>query len=405
MGKFANIQKMVDISMKSWHQATENGLTGIRTARTIGNKFETESGHRFINLVSCSYLGLNRHPKVLEGAIEAIRKEQMLSISVSRARIAPRLLDETEDLMSELFRAKAVLTLSCTAASAGILPLIASGHFTAGEKPFMIFDTNSHFSMNVVKAVCGDETEVVTCDHSDLNFIEDACKKYPVVAYVADGAYSMGGVAPIAHLLELQDKYGLFLYLDDSHSISACGERGVGLVRSEFGDLTPRTIIVGSLAKAFGACGGLILTGDNSHRDLIDFCAGPLGWSQMVNTAGLGAIKASAEIHMSEELPRLQEKLKSVMNLIDQTAPTANAGNGLPIRIFDLPSVENAVEMSAELYKRGFYCSAVFFPIVARGRAGIRAMGRADLDTQDVQAFCKAISEIINNSETRTGKK
>ncbi len=395
MGKYSNIQKMIDLSIQSWNQATQAGLTGIRTTKVVGNKFETATGHRFINLVSCSYLGLNRHPKILQGAIEALEQESMLSISVSRARIAPLLLDDTEDLMSMVFRAKAVVTASCTTASAGILPILASGHFTDGTKPFMIFDKNSHFSMNVMKAACGDETEVSTCEHNDVDFIEDACKKYPVVAYIADGAYSMGGAAPIERLRELQAKYNLFLYLDDSHSVSVFGKTGEGMARSHFGEsLPPRTIIVASLAKAFGASGGIILFSDESYAPAIDFCAGPLGWSQMVNTAGLGAIKASAEIHLSDELGKLQKKLQTNMALIDQTVPTVNAGNGLPIRVIDFANVNQAVDCSEQLFNDGFYCSAVFFPIVARGRSGIRAMGRADLETEDILTFCKAMEKI-----------
>ncbi|HBL27689.1 MAG TPA: 2-amino-3-ketobutyrate CoA ligase, partial [Acidobacteria bacterium] len=82
-------------------------------------------------------------------------------------------------------------------------------------------------------------------------------KKYPRVAYVADGAYSLGGTAPVEGLLELQDRYGLFLFFDDSHSLSVTGAMGEGYARSLMPDqLNPLTTIVASLGKAFGGSGG-----------------------------------------------------------------------------------------------------------------------------------------------------
>ncbi|QPQ54244.1 aminotransferase class I/II-fold pyridoxal phosphate-dependent enzyme [Allosphingosinicella flava] len=395
MGHFGNIKKMIDVGMASWTEAAQHGLAHVKTARSIGNRLETPGGHQFINMVSCSYLGLNRHPKLIEGAIRAIREEGMMSTSISRTRVAPAMADEVEALMSEVFGAEAVLAISCAAASAGVLPILASGHMTDGVKPFMIFDKNCHFSMNALKAACGDETQVVTGAHNDVGFIEEMCKTHPVVAYVADGAYSMGGAAPVKELLALQEKYGLFLYLDDSHSISAVGKRGVGLARSQMDTLSKRTIIVASLGKAFGATGGVILLGDPEHRKLLEYFGGPLGWSQMVNAAGLGAIRASAEIHLTDELDTLQARLGSIMRYFDTIIPTENAGNGLPVRVIPLGEPSRAIEVSAKVFERGFYTSAVFFPIVAQGKAGLRVMGRADLDESDLENLCSAISEFV----------
>ncbi|PHM51218.1 aminotransferase class I/II-fold pyridoxal phosphate-dependent enzyme [Xenorhabdus sp. KK7.4] len=394
MGQYSNIGKMVTSSLVSWRKANEYGLTGIRTIDYKGNKLITDDGHEFINMCSCSYLGLNRHPKIIDGAIRALEHEGTMSTSVSRARIAPRLMVETEQLMSKVFDAEIILTTSCFTASVSVLPLLASGQLTEGKKPLMIFDRSCHFSMNILKPNCGNETEVVTCPHNSIEFIEQACKENDTVAYVCDGAYSMGGNAPIEELIRLQKEYGLFLYIDDSHSISVYGEQGVGLSRSFFDKLNDRTVIVGSLAKAFGATGGVIMLGSNKYREMLDYCSGPLGWSQMINAPGLGAIKASAQIHLSDELPKLQAQLGEAMAHFDRIIPSSNAGNGLPIRVIDLPSVDDAVEASARLFQKGFYCSAVFFPIVAKDRPGIRVMGRANMSNEDIESFCEALKTI-----------
>src|SRR6185503_10989348 len=213
---------------------------------------------------------------------------------------------------------------------------------------------------------CADESLVLGCPHNDLDYLEDVCKKYPRVAYVADGAYSMGGVTPLDGLLSLQDRYGLFLFIDDSHSLSTLGERGEGYVRSRV-EMNPLTLIVASLAKAFGTAGGVAMLGSEEARDFLCRNAGPVAWSQNMDVASIGASLGSLEVHRSPELGELQAKLQRNIAHFDREFPTEHAGNGLAIRKITVGEEDQAVRLSSELYRRGYYCSAVFFPIVARG--------------------------------------
>jgi 7-keto-8-aminopelargonate synthetase-like enzyme len=110
----------------------------------------------------------------------------------------------------------------------------------------------------------------------------------------------------------------------------------------------------------------------------------------------VGASLASAEIHRSPELGQLQRKLQSNVDYFDRALPTRFAGNGLPIRIVDVGESFKAVNAAAELFKRGYYNSAVFFPIVARGEGGIRVMLRADLTEQQIGGFIETIHDVLS---------
>ena len=149
----------------------------------------------------------------------------------------------------------------------------------------MVFDKQSHYSMNHIKAACADETEVKTAPHNDLSFIEDLCKKRKYVAYIADGIYSMGGVADVEGLLYLKARYGLFLYMDDSHALSAFGEKGYGFIRPYMRALDDQTLIVASLGKSFGASGGLIMFGTEQQKSLMYRYGGPSNWSLILHAA------------------------------------------------------------------------------------------------------------------------
>lgn len=394
--RFRNNASAIRYGNQAWEDALAGGLIDIKVRTDEEDRLLDRKGHRFVNLCSCSYLGLDKHPALLEGAIQALQRERVIDLPISRVRICLSILEELETELSSLFRAKVVSAVTASAASAGVLPLLASGHLCDDRQPrVMVFDKNCHFSMNLLKPICADETLVLTSPHNDLNYLEDVCKKYPRVAYVADGVYSMGGHAPIHELLELQERYGLFLFLDDSHSLSLWGEHGEGYARSKMGELSPLTIIVASLCKGFGGSGGIIMMGPERHEPILARFGGPLAWSQGMSVASIGAGLASVRIHRSPELGQLQRKLRDNVDLFDAHLPTRQNANGLPLKLVDIGEESEAVRRSQLLLERGFYTSAVFFPIVERNHAALRVMIRADNRPEDLVAFAAAVREVV----------
>lgn len=403
MGKHANFHKMISLSLPAWRRLEAHGVSQIKVERGRENSLTALDGHRFINMASCSYLGLDTDPRLTEGAIAALQRDGSLTRGLSRSRISPALLGEAEEELSDLFECEAIVSSSCTAATASALPVLASGHLTGGQKPLIVFDKHCHFSMALMKNVCADETEVLACDHNDTQQLEDLCKKRKCVAFVTDGAYSLGDATPVRELVRLQDKYGVFLYFDDSHSLSVIGSRGAGFVKSTLGTLGERTIIVASLAKAFGACGGVTMLPSKKHRSFIEYGGGPIGWSQAMNAAGLGAILASAGIHRTSELAARQERLASHMRRIDDSVPTPNSGNGLPIRFVALDTGRDPMAIARQLFDDGYYVSAVFFPVVQRDRQGIRFMGRATLTDHELNRFLNALHDAADDGAAHDG--
>jgi 7-keto-8-aminopelargonate synthetase-like enzyme len=398
--KYRNNQKMVPASESAWNVAQRNNMLGIRVRATRGqNHFvDIDTGHEFVNLCSCSYMGFNSHPDVIQGGVDALQNEGITGLSMAEFRIRLGLMEQLEDELADLFGGRVMPAISCSALTAAMLPLLGSGHLTDSEPLVMVFDQFSHFSMAFVKPIVADETLVLTCPHNDMDFLEDICKKYPRVAYVCDGVYSVGGVANVQALLRLQEQYGLFLFIDDSHSLSTEGARGEGHVRSRIGDLGERTIVVASVAKAFGSTGGIAMLGSERLFDFL-YRSGPLGWSQCMRTAAIGTTLGSIKVHRSPELPKRQKQLRDNIALFDAQVQSPQRGNGLHIKVVEVGEQEKAVHLSKELYKRGFYCSAVFFPIVPRGKAGIRIMLRGDLPTETVQRFVDNLTEVLDSMQ------
>lgn len=399
--KYSNIRRAADLSNPFWDRAVLEGLADITAEKVAGFAQTTTDDVDIHNFSTYSYLGLDTDDRIRAGAIEALERERTLNSSISRMRVHSRLLDDTEAGLSELFDAH-VLTLGSAANAAWcLLPLVASGLLTGGTPPLVVFDKNAHFCLNAMKASVADEAEVVTIRHDDVDELESLCRNNPHVAYVADTVYSTGGKAPLKELFALQEKYGLILILDEAHSTSVLGAGGRGAVIDEFGPLNDRTFLLTSLNKGFGASGGAIVLGRGGtngtrNRDAALRFGGPLTWSQRVNVAGLGAISTSTRIHLDGEVEVLQQRLRDVVARFDDLITTPAAGDGLPIRFVTLKEEEKTIDAAQKLLARGFYTSAVFFPVIGRGKAGLRLMLRADMSNEIIDAFARELSDATS---------
>lgn len=395
--RYRNNQRMVPAAEAAWQLSAANGMLDIRVEAVDGqNRLrDVRTGHEFANLSSCSYLGLNSHPAVVDAGISALRESAITGLAMAEFRIRLDLMRRLEEELSALFGAYVLPAISCGSISAAVLPLLASGHLTDGEPMVVVFDKFAHFSMNFVKPVVADEAKVITCPHNDMQFLEDVCKRFPRVAYVCEGAYSVGGFADLSCLQSLQSRYGLYLYIDDSHALSTQGVYGEGYARSVFAELDDRTMIVASIAKAFGSTGGIAMIGSSAKYSFL-YRSGPLGWSQGLRTAAIGTTLGSISVHRSAELGRLQRQLASNIGVFDRRMKGRSGevrGEGGHIKFVLLGDNDRAVRLSLSLYERGYYCSAMFFPIVARGQAGVRLMLRGDMTTAMTEEFVSALED------------
>ena len=396
--RFRNNQRMVPASEAAWQLAADSGMLDIRVEAVDGqNRLrDVRTGHEFLNLSSCSYLGLNSHPTVVEAGIEALRQQQITGLAMAEFRIRLDLMHQLEAELSELFGAHVLPSISCGVLSAAVLPLLASGHLTDGDPLVMVFDKFAHFSMNFLKPIVADEAKVITCPHNDMQFLEDVCKKYPRVAYICEGAYSVGGLADLAGMQAVQQKYGLYLYIDDSHALSTQGPNGEGYARSVFTELDDRTMVVASTAKAFGSTGGIAMIGSSSKYDFL-YRSGPLGWSQSMRTAAIGTSLGSIAVHRTPELHRRQRQLAENIAIFDRRMKGRDLrGQGSHIKFVTVGDNDRAVRLSNRLYQQGYYCSAMFFPIVARGQSGIRLMLRGDMTSEMTEDFATVLEDALD---------
>ncbi len=97
--------------------------------------------------------------------------------------------------------------------------------------------------------------------HNDLDDLERqlrACPPEQAKLIAVDGVYGMSGdLAPLPELVELKNRYGAQLLVDDAHGTGVLGENGRG-TPEHFGVEDEIDLHGGTFAKSFGTFGGYI---------------------------------------------------------------------------------------------------------------------------------------------------
>src|SRR5262249_20599579 len=89
---------------------------------------------------------------------------------------------------------------------------------------------------------------------------------------VTDTVFSMDGdTAPLAELVELKERYGAALMVDEAHAAGVFGPHGEGLAHAE--QLADRLDLhLGTFSKAFGAHGAYVAGRADWIRHLVNTC-------------------------------------------------------------------------------------------------------------------------------------
>ncbi|MEM6684882.1 MAG: aminotransferase class I/II-fold pyridoxal phosphate-dependent enzyme, partial [Bacteroidota bacterium] len=343
---------------------------------------------KHLNFSSCSYLGLALDERVINGAIDGVKRFGT-SFPTSRSFVTMGYLDELEMKLEQLFGYSCIVTTSTSLAHAAFLPLFIH------EKDAFICDHQVHTSIRVASEIVrakGCLADVVR--HNSIEILEEKIKTHSKthrnVWYFADGVYSMyGDKAPIKELNRLLDTYENFhVYIDDAHGMSWTGDNGKGYVLREAA-LHPRMVLSTSLGKAFGSIGGVLVCNNPEIKKTIKACGSSFIFSSPVPPSVIGASIASADIHLSEEMHTLQSGLQNRIQYFKQLAfdtqlPILGEGN-TPIFFIPSGNPETTFQLSKRLMDCGFYQSSAVYPSVPFNSGGVRLTLTNWLEMEDIQ--------------------
>lgn len=220
-------------------------------------------GRSYILLASNNYLGLTTDPRVKEAAHMALEKYGTGSGGSRLVSGSTDLHRELEDRIAAFKKTEAAILFS-----SGYLANVGTISALVGPGDIIYSDELNHAS--IIDGCRLSHAEIIIykhCDVEHLNSLLSQNRSRGKKLILTDTVFSMDGdLAPLPDLIEISEKYGCMLMIDEAHATGVLGKRGSGATE-HFGIEDRVPIVMGTLSKAVGSIGGYIA----GSRKLIDF--------------------------------------------------------------------------------------------------------------------------------------
>ncbi|MEO8208769.1 MAG: glycine C-acetyltransferase [Chloroflexota bacterium] len=359
----------------------------------------TVDGREVISLSSNDYLGLTHHPRLKAAAVEATRE---FGAGSGAVRTIAGTMSMHEALESELAAFKgteAVLTFqSGFTANTGVIPTIT------GEADLIVSDALNHAS--IIDGMRLSKAPRKIYPHADVDGLESVLREatelgrpggagpYRLILVVTDGVFSMDGdIAPLPGIVEVAERYGAAVFVDDAHASGVLGRNGRGTV-DHFGLHGRVAVQVGTLSKAVGVLGGYV-AGSQALRDILVQRARPFLFSTSHPPAVAAACREAIHV-MEEETWRIERLWASTRRFKAELARLGfdTGRSETPITPIIVGDSEAANRFSAELFEAGVFVTSVVFPTVSMDQARLRAIVTAALTDEHLDRALEAFATV-----------
>ncbi|UGT46620.1 8-amino-7-oxononanoate synthase [Nocardia asteroides] len=339
-----------------------------------------------IDLASNDYLGLVRHPEVVEGAVAAVRR---WGAGSTGSRLVTGTTAEHAELEAEL--AEFVGAETGLVFASGYAANLGAVTALAGRGALVVSDAGSHASL--VDACRLSRARVEIAPHRDVAAVERllAERAEERALVLTDSVFSADGdLAPLAELHRVTRANGAVLIVDEAHGLGVRGVGGRGLVHEVGLAGAPDLVITATLSKAFAAQGGVVLADARIRAHLID-AARTFIFDTGLAPAAVGAARAA--------LALLRREPAMARRVLDRAADIA--------RIAGVPEPESAVvsvvlgeaqlafDAAQACRARGLDVGCFRPPSVPEGTSRLRLTARANLTPAELDTIAEVLGEVL----------
>lgn len=371
----------------------------LRRRRTVrgaqGAEVEVE-GRRVLCLASNNYLGLAADERVILGAIAALAE---VGAGAGASPLISGHMEEHAMLEAEI---------------AGWL----------GAEAAVLFGSGYHANIGAIAALVGTGDAVFSDELNHASLI-DGCRLsraavhvYPhrdVAALdrllaastarrrlvVTDAVFSMDGTrAPLDGIVEVAERHGAWILLDEAHTIGVFGDDGGGLAAAL--GLGDRVLArMGTLGKALGSYGAFI-AGPRALVDLLLNRARAYVFSTALPPPVVAAARTALAISRAE--PARRERLWANARRLHERL----AAGGLDVRPLESPIVpvvvgasDAALACAALALAGGVLAPAIRPPTVPAGTARLRLTPIASHDGEQVDRAAEVVLRAVAGALAR----
>ncbi|WP_322762490.1 8-amino-7-oxononanoate synthase [Frankia sp. Cr2] len=341
---------------------------------------------RQLDLAGNDYLGLSRHPDVVDGGVRALRTWGAGSTGSRLVTGTTTLHGDLEDaLAAHTGFAAALVFATGYAANLGVLTALT------GPDDLIVSDERNHASL--VDACRLSRARVVIIPHTDVDAVDTALAGQPWrnAVVVTDSVFSADGdLAPLPALHAVARAHGALLLVDDAHGLGVVGPGGRGALADVGLAGEPDVVATVTLSKALGSQGGAVLGPAAVRAHLIDTAR------TFIFDTGLApacAGSALAALELLAATPGLADDVRRrASQLAALTAAPQPAGAVVSV-ILGEPA--RAVEAAAVCRAHGVAVGCFRPPTVPPGTSRLRIAARADLTDSDLAHAATAFATAL----------
>jgi len=338
-------------------------------------------GREVVNLASNNYLGLASHPRMNAAASRAAAEFGAGTGAVRTIAGTMAMHRDLERAFADFKHAEAALMFqSGFTANAGTVAAILD------KTDVIVSDRLNHAS--IIDGARLSRAEIQVFEHKDADhadrLLEGSKAPGRRQLLTTDGVFSMDGdIAPLPDLVEVAERHGAIMMVDDAHASGVLGEGGAGTT-AHFGLDGRVDIQVGTLSKAIGVLGGFI-AGPAQLIDWLENRGRPYLFSTSAPPAVVAACMEALAIIRDE--PERIERLWANTRTFKAGLHDMGFDTGMsqtPITPVITGEEERTQAFARRLFEEGVFCPAIVYPTVGKGAARVRTIVTADHSAQDL---------------------
>ena len=350
----------------------------------------THLGKELVMLGSNNYLGLTNHPEVKEAAAVALA---MFGTGCAGSRLLNGTLDihlELEERLAKFLGREDVLTFATGyQVNLGVLSCLLR------RSDIALLDGLNHASIiDGCRLSFGKAHKYLHNDMADLEkkLANISSEKGKMI--VVDGVFSMeGDTAKLPEIVELKNRYGARLMVDDAHGIGVFGDDGRG-TPEHFGLEDQVDLVMGTFSKSLATVGGFI-AGSSDVIDFIRHEARSAIFSAAPPPSSMAAAIKALEI--IEREPQRRKNLWENARFMKREFETLGFDTGLsesPVIPLVVGEDLDAFTMTLKLQERGVFANPVVSPAVPKGRSMMRTSYMATHTMEHLELALEAFAAV-----------
>jgi 8-amino-7-oxononanoate synthase len=352
------------------------------------------AGRPVVNFASYDYLGFNGDPAITRAVIESA---QTWGTSVSASRIA----SGERPFHRELERRLATLHGAADAVA------FVSGHGTnvsvisqlVEAKDLILHDALMHNSAVVGAQLSGAHRKLFP--HNDLDALERILAaerhRHGRVLILTESLFSMDGDIPdLPRLIELKQRFGCWLMVDEAHAIGVLGARGRGAAEHFGIDPGAVDIWMGTLSKTLVSAGGYV-AGAQQLVDFLKFTAPGFVYSVGMPPPAAAAALAALDLleGSADRVARLQANVRLFRDLARAAGLDTGASAGFAVVPVIIGDSLRAVTLAHRLLDRGINAVPIIPPGVPEKAARLRFFVCSEHSRAQIEQAVAAVREEL----------